>query len=160
VLRVFVGQGDVYALLAAAAEQVWGLEALPEIVRLPGGKPVFAHERDRHFSLSHSGPLSLCALSDHPVGADIELIRPRSPNLPAYVFRGEQYERYQSLGASWDAFYTLWTETESVLKYTGDGLSALRRCALPPGCVLTNLSGEGWKGAVCGHERAEKLILV
>jgi 4'-phosphopantetheinyl transferase len=149
-----VGQGDAYALLSAAAERVWGLETLPQLVRLPGGKPVFARDPGHHFSLSHSGPLALCALSDRPVGADLELVRPRSAKLPAYVFRGEQYDRFLALGGGWDAFYTLWTETESILKYTGDGLKALRRCALPPGCALTDLSGEGWRAAVCGHETA------
>jgi 4'-phosphopantetheinyl transferase len=151
VLRVFVGQGDAYALLRAAAGQVWGLDA-PEIVRLPGGKPVFARYPGCHFSLSHSGPLALCALSDRPVGADLELLRPRSPKLPAYALRGERYDRFLAQGGSWEAFYALWTETESILKYTGEGLRAWRRCALPPGCVLSRLGGEGWLGTVCGHE--------
>lgn len=33
-------------------------------------------------------------------------------------------------------------------------MKALRRAVLPEECVLTNLSGEGWRGAVCGHEQA------
>ncbi|MGM9606766.1 MAG: 4'-phosphopantetheinyl transferase family protein [Oscillospiraceae bacterium] len=155
-LRVFMGEGDAYALLAGAVRQVWGMEALPEISRLPGGKPVFSRCPDRHFSLSHSGSLVLCALSDHPVGADIEVIRPRSEKLPAYVYKGAEYDRFLALGGGWDAFYTLWTETESILKYTGEGLKALRRADLPAGCILSNLSGQGWKGAVCGHERAAR----
>ena len=154
-LRVFVGEGDAWELLARAARQVWGLETLPEVSRLPGGKPVFPKYPDFYFNLSHSGPLVLCALADHPVGVDIEVIRPRSAGLPAYVFRGAEYDRFLALGGDWNAFYTLWTETESILKYTGEGLKALRRLALPAGCVLTNLSGEGWRGAVCGHEETE-----
>lgn len=152
-LRVFVGEGDAYALLAGAVRQVWGMDALPEISRLPGGKPVFPGCPHMHFSLSHSGPLSLVALADRPVGADIEVIRPRSAGLPAYVYKGAEYDRFLALGGDWPAFYTLWTETESVLKYTGEGLKALRRAALPEECVLTNLSGAGWRGAVCGHEK-------
>lgn len=152
-LCVFAGEGDAYALLAEAARQVWGMEALPEISRRPGGKPFFPDHPGRHFSLSHSGSLALCALADRPVGADIEVVRPRSARLPAYVYRGAEYDRFLTLGGDWGAFYTLWTETESILKYTGEGLRALRRTALPAGCVLTNLSGEGWRGAVCGYEK-------
>lgn len=152
-LRVFAAEGDAYDLLARAVKEVWGMDALPGIARLPGGKPVFPEHPDRHFSLSHSGKLALCALSDRPVGADIEMIRTRSAGLPAYVYKGAEYERFLSLGGDWSAFYTLWTETESILKYTGEGLKALRRVALPAGCVLTNLSGEGWRGAVCGREK-------
>lgn len=152
-LMVFEREGDAHALLRKAVRQVWGLDA-PEIVRRPDGKPVFARYPDLHFNLSHSGSLALCALSDQPVGADIELVLPRRANLPAYVFRGAEYRRYLALGGGWEAFYTLWTEKESILKYTGEGLKALRRAELPPGCVITPLTGEGWQGAVCGHESA------
>lgn len=130
------------------------METLPEMVRAEGGKPCFKDHPEGHFSLSHSGDFALCALSDAPVGVDIEVVRPRKKNLPAYVFQGADYERYLALGGDWDAFYTLWTEVESIIKYTGEGLKAYRRAQVPDGCVLTNLSGDGWKAAVCGHEEA------
>ncbi len=151
-LQVFWTQGDAYALLSWAARQVWGWERLPPIRRLSGGKPVFADLPERQFSLSHSGGLALCALSDRPVGADLELVRPRSPRLPAWVFRDGDWERYRSLGGDWPAFYTLWTEVESVVKYTGQGLRSWRQAAVPEGCAVTNLSGPGWRGAVCARE--------
>ncbi len=43
----------------------------------PEGKP-YAVGLDRHFSLSHSGELVLCAVADFPVGADVQLRRPVS----------------------------------------------------------------------------------
>ena len=155
VIKVFVGNGDVYALLARAVKVVCGLGRLPEITRLSGGKPVFAGLTDRHFSLSHSGGLALCALSDSPVGADIEVIRPRRESLPGYALKGENYERYLSLGGDWPAFYTLWTEIESVIKYTGEGLSAWRQAIVPEGCVVTHLNGPGWAASICGYERVQ-----
>ena len=153
-LQVFVREGDAYALLKDAVGQVWGWEELPEISRLSDGKPVFTNHPDCHFNLSHSGGMALCALSDRPVGADIEIVCPRKSEFPAYVFKGAEYDRYKALGGDWDAFYTLWTEKESIIKYTGEGLKAWRRAELPEGCVMTNLSGDGWRGAVCGHEPA------
>ena len=156
-LCVFMEEGDAWELLTRAVRQVWGMETLPEVVRLPGGKPVFAAFPDCHFSLSHSGALALCALSDAPVGADIERIRPRRPGLPAYALSGAEHERYLALGGDWPAFYTLWTEKESIVKYTGEGLRSWRNTPLPPGCVLSPLSGPDWRGAVCARERAEIL---
>jgi len=153
-LRIFVGKGDAYALLKDAVKQVWGWDALPEISRLNDGKPVFLQCPDCHFNLSHSGEMVLCALSDHPVGVDIEIVCSRKPEFPAYVFKGAEYDRYLALGGDWEAFYTLWTEKESIIKYTGEGLKAWRRAELPDGCVMTNLSGDGWRGAVCGREPA------
>lgn len=158
-LRVFIGTGDAYALLKDVVGQVWGWDALPEISRLSDGKPVFTDHPDCHFNLSHSGEMAFCALSDRPVGADIEIVCPRKSEFPAYVFKGKEYDRYLSLGGDWNAFYTLWTEKESIIKYTGEGLKAWRRAQLPEGCVMTNLSGEGWRGAVCGHEPAKIEIL-
>ena len=154
-LRVFIGTGDAYALLKDVVGQVWGWDVLPEISRLSDGKPVFTDHPNCHFNLSHSGEMVLCALSDRPVGADIEIVCPRKREFPAYVFKGEEYDRYLALGGDWNAFYTLWTEKESIIKYTGEGLKAWRRAQLPKECVMTNLSGEGWRGAVCGHEPAK-----
>lgn len=154
-LRIFLSKGDGYKLLACAVKQVWGMEALPEIARKDGGKPYFPGHPRCQFNLSHSGDLALCALSDAAVGVDIELVCPRKEGLPAYTFKGADYERYLALGGGWDAFYILWTEVESIVKYTGEGLKAYRRAQLPDGCVLTNLSGDGWKAAVCARERAE-----
>ena len=156
-LRVFAAKMGGYELLARAVKMVWGMDSLPEIVRAEGGKPCFVECPERHFNLSHSGGFALCALSDAPVGADFEVVRPRRDGFPAYVFQGEDYERYRFLGGDWPAFYTLWTEVESIIKYTGEGRKAYRRAQLPAGCLLTNLSGDGWKGAVCAHERVEQV---
>ena len=156
-LRVFAAKMDAYELLTRAVKVVWGMDCLPEIACAEGGKPYFKDHPELYFNLSHSGEFALCALSDAPVGVDIEAVCPRKEGLPAYTFKGADYERYLTLGGDWGAFYTLWTEVESIIKYTGEGLKAYRRAQLPEGCVLTNLSGDGWKGAVCGHKRLEQV---
>ena len=156
-LRVFAGKMNAYELLACAAKLVWGMDALPEIARMEGGKPYFKDWPERQFSLSHSGACALCALSDSSVGADFEMIRPRKESLPAYTFKGVDFERYLALGGDWGAFYALWTEVESIVKYTGEGLKAYRRAVLPEGCVISNLSGEDWRAAICARELAEQV---
>ncbi len=77
-----VAPGDVRALLAGLAEEVWGLVPLPEIAALPGGKPWFPTRPDCRFSLSHAGELGMCAVSERTVGADVERLRPRRVSLP------------------------------------------------------------------------------
>ena len=62
------------ALLRYAVAEVWGCE-MPETARDSRGKPFFVGTEDMHFSLSHTKTHVLAALSDHPVGADIETLR-------------------------------------------------------------------------------------
>ena len=76
------------------------------------------------FNLSHSGSLVLCAVSDRPVGCDVEELReaPRgvaerhfSDSEQAYLsqFSEEEYDK---------EFFRLWTMKESYVKMTGEGL--------------------------------------
>ncbi len=62
-----------------------------------GGLAVGARDA-QEFSLSHSGRLTLCALSARPVGVDIEQIRPRGASLPRYALTAAEYARFQAGG--------------------------------------------------------------
>lgn len=155
------GEGDPYVLLASLLPEVGGVEPLPEIARQPGGKPYFPSHPDLHFSVSHSGALSLCALGEAPVGADVELVRPRSGRLPRYALSDGEYAWYRERGGRWEDFYTLWTLKEARVKCTGEGIFQMspRRISVPlllpgqtarwEGFSFTALAGENWRGAVC-----------
>ena len=144
-------------LLLASLELVWGLSRLPEIRRGPWGKPWFPERPDLHFNLSHSGGLLLCALSDRPVGVDIEQLRPRSRALLERSLTPEELEWCQQAEDPWPRFYTLWTRRESACKQTGRGLTFPVRAItvpLPPADTLNGLcwrnhSGPGWVAALC-----------
>lgn len=156
-----VGEGDAYRLLSALWVETRGVEPLPEIQRTKQGKPYFPDRPDLHFSVSRSGGLSLCALADTPVGADVELVRPRSPGLPRYALSRREYAWYESRGSRWEDFYTLWTLKEARVKCTGEGIfrRPVREVAVPllePGRALVwegyrfaSLAGEGWRGGLC-----------
>lgn len=162
-----VVEGDAYRLLSDLLVEAGGVEPLPEIARTGTGKPYFPDRPDLQFSLSHSGGLSLCALGDTPVGADVELVRPRSPGLPRYALSEREYTWYESRGSRWEDFYNLWTLKEARVKCTGEGLfrSPVRTVEVPllePGEQLTwegfrfaSLSGEGWRGALCWRMRSK-----
>ena len=77
------------------------------------------------FSLSHAGDLALCAVSDGPVGCDIEWVRDAPFDIAPRVFRpGERaYLRAaRDDGEAQRRFFTLWTLKESYMKMTGEGL--------------------------------------
>lgn len=79
--------------------------------RLVAGKPFF--------SLSHSGEYVLLAVSDAPVGADIEKIHPVRPRLFSHMATEEELESDMD-------FFTLFTRKEAMMKASGLGFS------LPP----------------------------
>lgn len=158
-----IGEGDPYALLSALLAESKKVEPLPIIARTERGKPWFPEHPDLHFSVSHSGGLSLCALGDTPVGADLELVRPRSPGLPRYALSDREYEWYESRGSRWEDFYTLWTMKEARVKCTGEGIFHVpaRQVPVPllepgesgewEGFSFTALAGENWRGSLCGQ---------
>ena len=59
-------------LLWRYAVEKHGVEPEEPVRFLQAGKPVFARREDLHFSLSHSGPYAMCAISDHEIGADVQ----------------------------------------------------------------------------------------
>ena len=87
------------------------------------GKPFLA-AGGVEFNLSHSGGWVVCAVSDQPVGIDVEEIRPVERDVAAYCFSPTEQEWLAMAGVSWlDRFYQLWTLKESYVKALGQGLS-------------------------------------
>ena len=72
------------------------------------------------FNLSHSGYFAACAVSEAPVGIDIEQLRPIRPALMRRVCT-EQELRY--VGKDSGRFLQLWTAKEAYLKFTGEGIA-------------------------------------
>ena len=86
------------------------------------GKP---HCDGIYFSLSHAGGLALCAVSDKPVGCDIEHVKDAPFELASRIFCPDEraYLRAaQEPGEAQRRFFTLWTLKESYMKMTGEGL--------------------------------------
>lgn len=143
------GKKLAWPLLAAAARRVWGWERLPAVDRSSRGKPFFASMEDRHFSLSHSRGYALCALSDSPVGADIEVVRPRREGLFAYCLGEAELAAFDG---TWEDFFRLWTLKESWCKREDSPLFPPKDILTPPPCPHRSYFGEGWRAAVCCHD--------
>lgn len=100
------------------------------------GKP-FAVGLDVEFNISHSGNLVVCAVSDQPVGIDIELIRPVDLRTAKHFCTPEDLEYLFGHIPSEDEFikteeeailhhfFQIWTTKEACSKYTGIGISKL-----------------------------------
>ena len=152
-MKLYGAQGvSPQVLLAYALSHGYQLSPPPALARTPLGKPYFPQYPHLHINWSHSGSLVLCALSDSPVGVDVEWVRPRAATLPRYALTPEEYDAFQHQGGDWSAFYGLWTKKEAWCKYTGQGL---RRHwgASPPktGLFFQTYAGSGWRACVCGE---------
>ena len=106
----------------------------PELGHTQAGKPALLRHPSLHFNLSHGGELAVCAVSDRPVGADVEPLLTAEPDLAAYAFSdGERRWLAEQPDAS-EAFTRLWVRKESYLKCLGTGLSyPLQELSLQPG---------------------------
>ncbi len=136
-----------WKLLRSAAAQIWGWDCLPPTACSARGKPYFPDFPERWFSLSHSGGIALCALSDAgPVGTDVEKIRIRREGLFRYALSPAELEQFDG---TWEAFYRLWTLKESWCKREDIPLYPPRALTMPPPCPYRTYSGPDFQAAVC-----------
>lgn len=109
-------------LLAACALRQSGAVDL-SIHYLGNGKPVLSAHPDIHFSLSHSGKLAVCAVSEQTVGADIEAWQQMEDQIAEMCFTAVELKWLNAQQRADRAFIRLWTRKESYLKMLGTGLS-------------------------------------
>ena len=110
-------------LLEYAARIHWDLTPPLQLERTDRGKPFFPDHPELHFNISHSGTFIVCALSNTPVGVDIQVHR---PSCTAFLDRLCSDEERAWLLARQDspaAFARLWTMKESRCKWSGQGLT-------------------------------------
>lgn len=105
------GSEAVYALLGYAIREMYDIP-MPAIAKQPAGKPYFPDRPDIHFSLSHTATHVFCAVSDAPVGADIETIRTVRLGVPERVSTPDELSAFH--------FFELWVLKESFIKVSGN----------------------------------------
>ena len=124
----FERRRDDFVRGRCAAKRLLG--AACEVLALPGGRPqAFAGGKalPLFVSISHRDGLALAAVSELPVGADLELIEPRSAAFVRDFFTAREAALEPNL---------VWSAKESALKCLGVGLRADTRSVeielLPP----------------------------
>lgn len=87
------------------------------------GKP-YIENVNLKFSISHSGSIAVCAISDKPVGIDIEMIRDANINVARKVFTpDEQMYVFEKWSLAQLRFFEIWTRKEAYVKMLGRGIS-------------------------------------
>lgn len=127
-LRFVASRGLARALLGAALDAE---AALVPIIADSAGRPTVSTSGSRAavtFSVSHAGDLALVAISrDCEVGVDVEFKRSGLPFLDlartAFASGGQEALTALPKAELPEAFYTLWTRREALLKALGQGLT-------------------------------------
>ncbi len=86
------------------------------------GKPILISHPEISFSIAHSGGLLALAFARHPVGIDLEIVRPIRGGAIAKKFFTPQEIKFLRRSLEEDFFY-LWTAKEAALKADGCGIT-------------------------------------
>lgn len=91
--------------------------------KTPKGKPYLPESRFE-FSLSHTESLAAAAVSDCPVGVDVELIRKIDERLCQRFFSKQEQEYVFSESSDrQNRFFEIWTRKEAAVKRSGEGIT-------------------------------------
>ena len=107
------------------------------IRREENGKPI---ADEGCFSISHSGSFVVCAVSDKPVGVDVERLRKPPLRVAQRYFTEEEQKLLQEDDSQ---FWRIWTGKEALCKLSGEGIAGLKRAdtlAPPAGAALSTVS--------------------
>lgn len=125
---------------------------LPEMVRIDkNGKP----EVDGIcFNLSHSGDIVICAVSEKPVGCDIEQLKdaPKQVAERSFTEEEKEYLRQFSEEEYNREFFRIWTRKESYLKMTGTGIRVPLNKLEIKDCFIKEYEIPGYQITVCAKE--------
>ena len=109
-----------YNLLWRALRSEQGIDEAPVFIYDPHGKPALQGRQDIHFSLSRCHEAVACAVSEHPVGIDIETTEHYTIEVARHVMNDVEIRQIESSAQPAVTFTRLWTMKESLYKLTGD----------------------------------------
>lgn len=88
------------------------------------GKPFLQGYEDFHFNISHSGKYVACAVSNQPIGIDIEIVNPIDLAFANRFFVKDEIQYILNGNPEYlqQRFYSIWTRKEAYIKLCGKGL--------------------------------------
>lgn len=112
-------------LLSRGLRERWGIHPAQYTIEIGAhGKPYIKERNDVFFNISHSGSYVVCALAEEPVGIDIEFHRKASlERISSRFFSETEKKRFAQAEDQMQAFYDIWTESESFGKWKGTGIA-------------------------------------
>ncbi|MDO4757336.1 MAG: 4'-phosphopantetheinyl transferase superfamily protein [Parabacteroides sp.] len=136
-----------YLLLCEGLWKKYGITEKPLFEFEKYGKPTLVGYPDIHFNISHCKEAIICVLEDRPVGVDIESIKPFDKELALFTMNEKEMKQILSSQSPNIEFFSLWTQKEAVLKYSGDGVRNNMRD------VLSQTSSNKLKTWVSPHKK-------
>ena len=112
-----------YLLLKKGLREAYGITENPVFEYNEHGKPSIVGHPEIFFNLSHCKEAVVCAVSDQPVGVDVESFREYKEGLVRYTMNDEEIRQIESAERRVKAFIRLWTMKEATLKLIGTGIS-------------------------------------
>ena len=101
----------------------------PALIRNDRGKPYFKDKTKGHLSLSHSGDYTVLALSDAPVGIDIQrfCLKGNPLTMAKRFFAPEEARKIEETAPEQRTrfFLDLWAKKEAAVKATGLGFEMM-----------------------------------
>ncbi|MCR5312828.1 MAG: 4'-phosphopantetheinyl transferase superfamily protein [Bacteroidaceae bacterium] len=145
-----------YLLLCKGLEKEYGIKEKPVFEYGEHGKPSIIGHANIHFNLSHCKTAVACAISNEPVGIDIESVRKAKEPLVKYCMNDAECETIFSAANPDMEFTKLWTQKESVFKLTGSGINdslkeILNEAALK-GIIVTTTQCEKYVYSVAKYD--------
>lgn len=130
--------------------RVFGIPAKDLVFAVaPGGKPYVTKPSGLYFNISHSGTWCVCAVSDVPVGIDIQRMDSvRFDAIAHRYFPPEDRTAYEAADDKKGMFYTLWTKKEALGKCLGVGLRPVPMPDLPMEFRWATIDGQ-YRLCVC-----------
>lgn len=114
---------ESYLLLKESLENNYGIDGNQLWEFGSCGKPRLSNYPEIHFNLSHCDSGIACAVSNKPIGIDIESIPLEiDDELCRFCFSEEEYRKIIQSSNPCLAFAKLWTRKESFLKLLGTGI--------------------------------------
>lgn len=112
-------------LVRIMACQILGIDNVEiKFDKLEYGKPYIKNYPDFHYNITHTRNAVVVAISDNPIGVDIERIRKAELIIANRFFvTNEQTYINQIIDEADKRFFEVWTKKEAYIKYIGKGLS-------------------------------------
>lgn len=110
-------------LLHHALKDLTNNEVPPEKVAIHAqGKP-YLENSPFHFNISHSHACVVCAIGLEELGIDIQYHKHSNiERLAKRILTQKEWKKFRSSSDKTHFFYDRWSEKESYLKYTGEGI--------------------------------------
>ena len=112
-----------YLLLKQGLREEYGIMENPVFEYNEHGKPSIVGHPEIFFNLSHCKEAVACAISDQPVGIDVESVRSYKERLARYTMNDEEVRDIETSEQPDTTFIRLWTMKEATMKLVGTGIS-------------------------------------